>query len=221
MYNGKASDALDYFNSQGYPKPNHYSPCDWMMEVSQTTETTILERCGFFAEPFSEDDDAELLPKNEVGGWSNFEGDSVKTTLSDSSVSWLTEVYEQLRRDMRNLRRDYVAMMFRFIMVAVGTALVAVTFQGVGKDSLDDPIKFQFHLGALFFIVLGSLIILQMVMLEFVEVRWLYTRELASRHYSVFTCRLRVTFCFSKCPHLVWPKTHTFLFTVFLLFQLD
>jgi len=198
MYSGKASDALEFFKNHGYAKPNHYSPCDWMMEVSQTTETAVLERAGFYAETLWEDAaDAEQHQNSDVLGddWNDdADDDAVATLFSHSSsghcwASWWTEVTEQLNRDMRNLRRDHQAMMFRFIMIAVGTALVAITFQGVGKDSLADPVEFQFNLGALFFIVLGSLIILQIVMLEFAEVRWLYIRELASHHYSIFTCK--------------------------------
>ena len=190
MYDGTASLALSYFESKGYPKPMHYSPCDWMMEVSQTTKTAVLQEAGFFEENlWPTMIDLETQNTDETEDTSSSKDSREKASLFASPVSWHTEVREQLCRDLRNLYRDHEALMFRFIMVAVGTALVAFTFQGVGKNSLEDPVSFQSHIGALFFIVLGSLIIMQMVLLEFVEVRSLYIKEMASHHYGIFTCK--------------------------------
>lgn len=179
-YHGPASAVPDYFASHGYPVPPNYNPADWIIKVQFSAEEAQLEQSGIsFSDP--------------VGSPEGLGASRIQSTDNFQRVSLWTETKVQVRRDILNLVRDSNGLLIRFGTIGVGTALLAIAYTGVGSDSLDSLISFSSHVGAIFLILVSTLIILQLTIVDFSEVRDAYVKELMTDHYRIFSFGLTKT----------------------------
>lgn len=194
MYNGKASLASSYFARKGHPMPENYNPADWILQVSLEVKMADLEKSGFFSNDFqdlSNHDSGELrVPAagdtSALVALDNVEKD-VQQMKSGEGATLGTQTAEQLQRDLRTLTRDSSGMLNRLIFFGASSTLTAISFTNVGSGSLQDPVKFSSHVGAIFFLLLGTTIVMQLVLFDFIEVRDLFIRELRANQYSIFS----------------------------------
>lgn len=181
MYHGNTSDVPEFFQRCGYPIPTHYNPADWIIKVTEAKEAE-LEMAGFFSGPI---EGLEDIPSS---------GSTLSTRSSSrfQRVSFLKETAEQVRRDNRNLLRDRMGFLIRFGTLTAGAALIAIAYAGVGSGSMDNPLSFSSHVGAIFLVLISSLIILQLTIVDFSVVREMYVKELKTDHYRIASRELQL-----------------------------
>ncbi len=147
MYNGPVPNVADFFADRGHPLPPMYNPADWIMNVAQSVPFDELNQKGFFLEDDRKLQDAftgHLDGKDELGitlterhGAGDFD---------DRPVGVCVQISMLFSRELKNLRRDTVAVMTRFGLTIFLSVLVGVIFLDVGKaDSAQRQVRPKYH----------------------------------------------------------------------------
>ena len=195
IYHGPVAEIPGYFEERGFPVPYTYGTADWILEVAQTETMDALVAAGFTdatgkqldaIKAADAADDEDTCSGDTQGSQ---ERPTLKRRLSifdqnESPVSILTQVRLQLQRDFRNIVRDRRVMTLRFLIVLVGSSVIALTFQGAGTDSLEN-MQFLSHVGAMFFLIMTNMLALQLVMLDQIEGRPIYQKEYTTDHFGL------------------------------------
>jgi ABC-type multidrug transport system ATPase subunit len=140
MYQGAVDGVPDYFQARGNPLPPKYNPADWIMSVAQSIPISELDSKRYFPkderklpEPFTDKEEG----KDELGititeRHSNFDFD-------ESPVGIFVQIKLLFTRELRNLRRDKVAVAARFGLTTFLSILVGTIFLNVGASSPFEP----------------------------------------------------------------------------------
>lgn len=140
MYNGPVPNVADYFGDRGHPLPPKYNPADWIMNVAQSVPPDELNQKGFFMH------DERKLPDAFTG---HIDGkDELGITLTerhsggdfdDRPVGVCVQIAMLFSRELKNLRRDTIAVATRFGLTIFLSVLVGVIFLDVGKADSSQP----------------------------------------------------------------------------------
>ncbi|CAB9514774.1 Putative white-brown complex homolog protein 30 [Seminavis robusta] len=188
MYRGKASKAVEYFASMGpgFELPNQYNPAEWLLKVALEESEKVPGESVFFSKDLHFEEESSMMT-SDAGRTEASASTAASITEVAATATMSTQLSQQLQRDVRTLHRDGNGMLMRFGMILGSSALSAITFTGVGKDSLQNPASFSSHVGAIFFLLLGTTLILQLTLFDFIGVRDLYIKEIRTNHYNMFT----------------------------------
>jgi len=189
MYNGPVPNVADYFGDRGHPLPPKYNPADWIMTVAQSVPLDELNQKGFFLqderklpEPFS----GHLDGKDELGITLTERHSS--GNYDERPVGVLTQIYMLFGRELKNLKRDTVAVGARFGLTIFLSVLVGIIFLDVGQADSAQPQNLNSQFGALIMVVLMCMFgTAQPALLAFPEERPVFLREYSTNHYSVFS----------------------------------
>jgi hypothetical protein len=145
MFQGLVQDVPAYFADRKHPCPSNYNPADFIMNVAQTVPIPDLDRDGFFPK------DERALPaaftNNVVGK------DALGITLTehhasndfdDSPVGLFTQVNMLFARELKNLKRDTVAIGARMGLTIFLSVLIGIIFFNVGEtDSANNSVRLK------------------------------------------------------------------------------
>lgn len=182
LYQGDASQMMDYLSAKEMPVPSGYSAPDWAIKVAQTTEKDVLQQRGFFDDnhdaspPLSKDPTMVARP-------SLADPDISKLSATFERVSLWTETMEIMRRDFRNLYRDLEALKLRILTVLVISVLLAICFWNIGSNSIQNASMFSYHVGAVFLLATATFVALLMVITDSIEQRAIFVREYSAGYY--------------------------------------
>ena len=143
MYNGPVRNVAAYFGERGHPLPSEYNPADWIMTVAQSTPLDELSKKGFFIqdklelpEPFTDRSGA----KDELG--ITLTDRTPGDRADDRPVGLLVQTFVLFVRELKNLRRDTLAVATRFGLTIFISVLVGVIFLDVGNaDSAESQVS--------------------------------------------------------------------------------
>lgn len=107
-------------------------------------------------------------------------------TVDERSPGMITQIGMLFGRELRNLRRDTVAVGARFgLTIFLGT-LIGIIFFDVGSTDPNVGSNLQSHFGAMIMVLLMSMFgTAQPALLAFPEERPVFLREYSTNHYSV------------------------------------
>jgi hypothetical protein len=213
MYQGTPAALPDYYAARGYPVPPNYSSAEWMVEVSQEAASEEdLEEQGFYTDFFADDNPYEAGILEGVKRCPSFYEPMDEKHVH---VSFTTELWQLLRREALNMKRDSSATKIRYGAVILGGTLVAITLHNVVRNSLDSTSSFPSHVGALYLLVLATSIRMLIDLNDFVEALPLFMKEYSTGHYRLYTHTLaRFTF------EAVHGILQTFLFLLIVYFMI-
>ena len=205
------TDVRQYFETRGVPVPSAENPADHMLTVTQTYTAQDLEDRGFFkshttfpgeesdvTQDNSEDDDdgALLSPQPAHGPTTNGEDDRQHpksfSAIEDSFAQlakkhptslWM-ETKNLLLREFRRTKRDKAALYFRAGLSLLG-GVFGIVFHGVADATIDSPLDFTSHVGAMFFFFNCGFILSPSLVIEYIESRPMYDREFRTGHYHI------------------------------------
>jgi ABC-type multidrug transport system ATPase subunit len=140
MYQGPVTDVPNYFRERGHPNPPNYNPADWIMNVAQSIPIPELDQQGFFPK------DERNLP---AAFTEKMDGkDALGMTLTahhasgdfdDSPVGMMTQVTMLFTRELKNVKRDKVALGARFGLTIFLSVLIGIIFLDVGEAPNEPP----------------------------------------------------------------------------------
>ena len=107
-------------------------------------------------------------------------------TADERSPGMITQISMLFSRELRNLKRDTVAVGARFgLTIFLGT-LIGIIFFDVGSTDSNVGSNLQSHFGAMIMVLLMSMFgTAQPALLAFPEERPVFLREYSTNHYSV------------------------------------
>jgi len=182
MYNGSVESLPAYFGNRGFAVPQNYNPADWILTVSEELASTEqLEKSGFFVD-FPESDKVDARRAGLNTNLSIFKLVEKKTGLNVAR-----EIALLLKRGFANTVRDRKILILRFGIIVIGAIFIAISFANVGSGDIGTASELQSHIGAVFFLLMASSIITQVILLEFIEERPLLIRESSTGHYRLFS----------------------------------
>lgn len=155
MYQGPTVDVPDYFGERGHPNPPHFNPADWIMQVAQSVSLEQLNKDGFF--PKDTRDIGDAFSGHEEGK------DALGITITtrdanseedDPQPGMGTQIQMLFNRELRNLKRDKMALGARLGLTTFLSLLVGVIFLGVGKEDSELPQNRQSQFGALVMVMM-------------------------------------------------------------------
>jgi ABC-type multidrug transport system ATPase subunit len=140
MYQGPVTDVPNYFRERGHPNPPNYNPADWIMNVAQSIPIPELDRQGFFPKdernlPAAFTDKAD--GKDELGRTLTVHHAS--GDFDDSPVGMMTQVTMLFTRELKNVKRDKVALGARFGLTIFLSVLIGIIFLDVGEAPNEPP----------------------------------------------------------------------------------
>jgi hypothetical protein len=155
--------------------------------VSQTEDQEELSNAGFFKDIPAPSMEAAMIATSadasiEAAAWSN-------GRRQRDRVSLWKELKVLLRRDVRDLCRDYHTMAVRCAIYVVGSCLIVIVYAGVGERGLESHTSFLSHVGAVFLLVVTNLIAFPLVIIEVAQHLHVFVREYNSDHYRLFSCK--------------------------------
>lgn len=188
MYQGPTHDVPNFFGQRGHPNPPNFNPADWIMQVAQSVTMEQLNKDGFF--PKDDRDIGDAFSGHEDGK------DSLGITITtreadsgnrdDSQPGMGTQISMLFNRELRNLKRDKMALGARLGLTTFLSLLVGVIFLGVGEEDPNVPANRQSQFGALVMVMMMSMFgTAQPALLAFPEERPVFLREYSTNHYSV------------------------------------
>jgi ABC-2 type transporter len=152
MYDGPTADVPRFFGERGHPNPPHFNPADWIMQVAQSVSLEQLDKDGFFpkdnrelGKAFTDAGDG----KDALGITITQHPDAANDSESSESVGMGTQISMLFSRELRNLRRDTMALGARFGLTIFLSVLVGVIFFDVGEEDSNVPTTRQSQFGAL------------------------------------------------------------------------
>jgi ABC-type multidrug transport system ATPase subunit/ABC-type multidrug transport system permease subunit len=188
MFQGLVQEVPEYFKERGNPCPPNYNPADWIMNVAQSVAIPELNEKGFFPK------DTRALPAaftDKVDG-----KDELGITITEhhsgdydpTPPGLFFQVYMLFSRELRNVRRDKVALGARFGLTIFLSTLIGIIFYDVGETDSKVSSNLQSHFGALIMVLLMSMFgTAQPALLAFPEERPVFLREYSTNHYSVIS----------------------------------
>jgi len=195
------ADVRQYFETRGVPVPSAENPADHMLTVTQTYTAKDLEGRGFFKSHTTftgeESDVTQHSSESEDDGpTTNGEGDCQHpksfSAIADSLAQlakkhppslWM-ETKNLLLREYRRTKRDKAALYFRAGLSLLG-GVVGIVFHGVADATIDSPLDFTSHVGAMFFFFFCGFIFSPSLVIEYIENRPMYDREFRTGHYHI------------------------------------
>ena len=182
LYSGSSQALASYFSDHGYPIPVNYNPADWILHVSQNLGEAEME--SFVSASFVNKGSEELSSEDTAERILDYYDNE---TIS-FQVRWTMELYQQLKREFSNFVRDGHALKLRFLIIICGSSLAAILFQGIARtESIESIEHFTSYVGAVFFLILMTMITLQVTVLDFVEQRPLFCHEYQRGHYGLIS----------------------------------
>jgi hypothetical protein len=161
---------------------------DWILDVPQTVDQEKLDEAGFFRDfpSVSATEPTDCVVSNATGSTMST-GSSHDSGNTHGHASWWTEECEQFVRDALNLKRDSYGMMFRVGTVVIGTGLIAIVFAGTTEDSFDSAVGFYSHIGVVIFLIIAVLIVIQFILLDFIDQHPVFVREFTTDHFRLIS----------------------------------
>ena len=155
MYQGPTMNVPNYFGERGHPNPPHFNPADWIMQVAQSVTVEQLNKDGFF--PKDTRDLGDAFSGNEEG--KDALGITITTRDSssgedESQPGVEVQISMLFNRELRNLRRDKMALGARLGLTTFLSLLVGVIFLGVGEENPEVPLNRQSQFGALIMVMM-------------------------------------------------------------------
>jgi ABC-type multidrug transport system ATPase subunit len=211
MYQGTPAALPDYVAVRGYPVPANYSSAEWMVEVSQMAASEEdLEEQGFYKDFPGDDDSTE----SRVVGALQRRASVYESMEKHDHVSFATELWQLLKREALNVKRDSSATKIRYGTVILGGTLVAIDLNNVARNSLDSTSSFSSHVGALFLLMFVTSIRMLIDLNDFAGALPVFMKEYSTGHYRLWTHTL-ARFAFEVLHGIL----QTFLFLTIVYFS--
>lgn len=189
MYQGAVAAIPKVFAQCNAPVPNHFNPADWIVQAAQAKPLDELEADGFFPKDTRTNLSRKLSLAEKIRESLGFLGEQTETAgADDRRVSFETEIFMLMRREIRSFVRNKIAVGARFGVAIFVGVLTGIIFNGVGiKDQLN-PQYLQSQFGAIVMVLLLSMFCTaQSTLLEFPAERPIFVREYSTDHYSVIS----------------------------------
>jgi hypothetical protein len=111
------------------------------MSVTQTIQVSDLEVAGYFPKDDHQQSRMPLLGQDEaIRSDGGFDHSTQTRRLSENKVSFRTQVYWLLERDLKNLIRIKIILVIRFLLAAIESVVVGSIFWQVGASDSEVPI---------------------------------------------------------------------------------
>ncbi|CAB9512460.1 Putative white-brown complex homolog protein 30 [Seminavis robusta] len=208
MYQGPTQSVPEYFGDRGHPNPPHYNPADWIMNVAQSVAIEQLDKDGFFPKDDRQVGDAftEAVDGKDALGITITSRDAAQDE-DDTPVGLDVQIGMLFSREMRNLRRDTMAVGARIGLTSFLSLLVGIIFLDVGEQDSSVNEYRQSQFGALVMVLMMSMFgTAQPALLAFPEERPVFLREYSTNHYGVlpyFMSRLTIELVLTALQILV------------------
>ncbi|XP_041451867.1 ATP-binding cassette sub-family G member 4 isoform X2 [Drosophila obscura] len=156
LYAGEQRNMLADFATSGYTCPQYYNPADFVLEVCSESSTT--ERCeslisqnkgrhspsSTYVEKLNVGDEA-LIQMPQQAAWPD-----LRQLRAKEQVGFCFQLRVLLRRHLRSMSRDMLAVQLRLIMHVVIGLLLGVVYWQIGSDAA----KIVSNVSCLFFMIL-------------------------------------------------------------------
>lgn len=156
MYQGPTVNVPDYFGERGHPNPPHFNPADWIMQVAQSVPIEQLNKDGFFPKDTRAIGDAfsgEEEGKDALGITITTR-DAASDGEDESQPGMGVQISMLFNRELRNLKRDKMALGARLGLTTFLSVLVGTIFLGVGDEDPQEPQNRQSQFGALVMVMM-------------------------------------------------------------------
>jgi len=192
-YMGYTADAIQYFDSLGYPCPVNFNPADYFVHTlaikpgdEENCRKRVKEMCDAYSAHQARETEPETTEKQD-----SFEDDADAMRRSPYKASWCQQFRSLFWRSWLTNNRDSIVFKSRFInSIFIGLMTGLVYFQASGGQ---DGVQNVY--GALFFFVSStSYLQLYSVAFTFPEERVVFLREHHSGMYRTDVYFLSKTF---------------------------
>ncbi|KDO27026.1 hypothetical protein SPRG_07739 [Saprolegnia parasitica CBS 223.65] len=149
IYNGKASDAVEYFASQGYQCPNYMNPTDYFMRqiIVLDNKSEAATRVQKFVDHFRAHARAD-----DGSTDASLAGDDDDASYESSHLGTLGQLRVLCKRNVTRLVRDSLAFKARLGQSIIISVVVGLIFRQIEMNQAG----VQSFTGALFFIVVNQ-----------------------------------------------------------------
>ncbi|KEG13875.1 ABC transporter [Trypanosoma grayi] len=211
VYHGTMENSVSYFESNGYPCPDRYTPTDFYMTLLQDEvhSKVLIKKWKKFLKHGKRTPHTtavELNPIPEQSATTQF----IKGYIEHyESTAWI-QFTELMRRNAVELTRNHVFLFSSFIQAIFFALLVGLIFLNI-KDNIAGV---QDRQGVIFMVVMNRAMGQTFVMINaFINDKPLFLREQHVGAYSAFMYFLtktlvefpvRVIFAFCECCILYW-----------------
>ncbi|CAI2361389.1 unnamed protein product [Moneuplotes crassus] len=189
IYQGAASQSVEYFESIGFSVPSYSNPADYFLQkfympfnkseedvrtleiLTEAYKTKLSDKNGM-AKQIRESDTG--LEEAEINEFKEYH----------SSVSFCTELRELLRRTVKNTYRNPTHLKLRFVASVMISVIVCFFFWDLGYDAkgVKNKIGFMFFMS-----VDQTMQALFSVAMNFIDERPIFLREYASKTYGIWS----------------------------------
>ncbi|XP_002133095.2 ATP-binding cassette sub-family G member 4 isoform X1 [Drosophila pseudoobscura] len=157
LYAGEQRTMLATFEGSGYTCPQYYNPADFVLDVC--SESSNTQRCeslisqnklthcpsGTNIQKLNVGEEAALIEMPQQAAWPDLAQVRVK-----EQVGFYFQLRVLLRRHLRSMSRDMIAVQLRLIMHVVVALLLGVVYWQIGSDAA----KIVSNVSCLLFIIL-------------------------------------------------------------------
>jgi len=205
LFGGMRHDVSTYFAARGFACPPQYNPADYILTVSETNSTELLESLGFFAaNPNDKSSSVLSVSDNGIGvrsGKSTKQREQDRERVRKESMSLTHSLIQAsaepklgfgrqttmlMWRELKHLKRNKKALAARTGMTLMVSVLGGIIFFQVGKSDFEEFINVQSTFGALVLSLLANVFSTALPsMISFPEERPVFLREFSTNHYTV------------------------------------